>query len=575
MNLSAKNQKRLAQKILRFESIHMNFFKKRMELCFFGLTFIFLMFLYTLPLLAEDIVPGYEFKSRDVAVKKDVSVFYSSLRDAVIEGGYEFNSDQSLFDACGTVCDKGLFVSSSPVLSDTENGDLLFDILLENGVTDLLYTGAWIDSDDTKSIIPLIESLRSRNNNKGKLYIGLGKKSSLSRFFVILVNRAVQFEQCRKNADRHIVNQIIFKTLSDDIALEITAVRPDYICERPEAELIAKNQYIVNYRVPDIKGIYLFSIAVNNGKEHIETNLFPVYVEYSDLTWRKRIAFEFEKRKIAFKELDKKYLSQSNQDKTIMDFLNDLRKSFGLEMFKSNDQVRDFAEVHCRDMAENSFFSHYSEIRGSFLRRLKELSFQFSKSSEIIQKGITREKLFKKIFLSPLSLYRLLDPHMDHAGISVQRAQDSSFFLCAGLFRKHEYLSSTGSSGTILKMINTSRKSAGLKPLTEDYGLSKAALKHCKYMAETGYPVISRKKGQGSISEDIESIRKGFGKLKLQVWYCSEPDLPEKEFYNRSIYDTFGLGIVHGKSDTLGSVYFCVLILGERKNSEVREKRKR
>lgn len=565
MHISAVIPKILASNILRgLKVIYMNCLNFKLGLpCFLSLLMILILF--GTPLFADE-DEGYEFKSKNVAMKKELANFYSSIRDIINNSDYEFTPDQSLFNACHFVCDKSLFIKShTPIFPDTISGFSLSDIFLENGVTDRIFVGFWADHSSKKEILKYIEQLRKRNNNRGKLFLGVGKSEKLSKYFITLVFRNIQFDQCRKKVDQHILNQIILKSFLSDPNIEITVMNPAFKCEKIEAEPISKDQYIINYPVPAGKGHYIFSISIFNGLERIESNVFPVFVECSkEVLWRENIRSKLEKKKIDFISLDRKYISQSSQDKAVFDFFNDLRKKFGLNLFNKKRQLSDFSEVHCRDMAENNFFSHYSDIRGGFLKRLMNISFQFSQSSEIIARSKKRSSLLQRIFFSPLSVYNLLNSEFNYAGVSVQRSAEQTFFLSGAFFKEHNYISSTGSAEIILKSMNQKRKEYNLKPLIEDYSLSKVALKHCKYMSDKGYPVIKREKPNGSISADIKPIRKNFGKLKLQVWHCSEPGLPEIDFYNKEIYDTFGLGIIHSKSINLGPVYFGVLILGQK-----------
>jgi hypothetical protein len=138
------------------------------------------------------------------------------------------------------------------------------------------------------------------------------------------------------------------------------------------------------------------------------------------------------------------------------------------------------------------------------------------------------------------------------------------YYLSSGFFKKHKFLSSTSAAEFLVKLINKERALNFKKNLKEDHFLSNAAIKHCEYVVKQGIPVINRKKGSGSISDDISLVRKEFGKIKLQVWHCYEPSLPEKLFFSDSVFNTFGLGIIHSRSPKLGPVYFCVLILGQR-----------
>lgn len=157
----------------------------------------------------------------------------------------------------------------------------------------------------------------------------------------------------------------------------------------------------------DVKGQYRLEVMGDGATGPVVLSILPLFVGVDEPELQTRAGAA---------------VAPAEGEARLFALLNEARRSAGLNPLAPDEQLRDVALAHSRDMADHNFFSHVSPTTGAPEDRRRTAKLLVSIFGENIGSNATPEAIYQALMDSPAHRANILHPRFTHVGIGAVKS---------------------------------------------------------------------------------------------------------------------------------------------------------
>ncbi len=119
----------------------------------------------------------------------------------------------------------------------------------------------------------------------------------------------------------------------------------------------------------------------------------------------------------------------TEQERIMIELVNDVRIANGLSSLKIDDQLTDIARMKARDMISNNYFDHYSPTYGSPFTMMKDQGVKYLLAGENLASSRTVQKGFEGLMNSPEHKENIMDNRYDSIGVGIIKGNTGKLMI--------------------------------------------------------------------------------------------------------------------------------------------------